>query len=305
MTHLQPIFSGIPQQINIKYFFEMKNFKLILTLLLSSFVLNSCLVDDEDQTLDAMSSTPYTIGFASSSANESLPEDIGPITKQYPVVIIGGKDGSSPTSDIEITYVVDQEASTATEGVEFDFVESTGKLTIPAGSDFVNFPLIINTGNLDKNQPSSLVLNLTGTSSSGEKSVIASVRESITITFVGCNSSVDQFTYLVTTTVDAGGAVETNQLETITKLDVNTFRTATVGPFGPGARRGDIGGTNGFTFTDVCGNIVIENQNLVDLYSNEVYGSGTVDPETGNITFKYAITFGGTPTFYTSTFVKQ
>lgn len=278
----------------------MKKIKLILTALFVASMVTSCLVDDEENT--SFEESPYVIGFETSFANESYFEDLGVVQANYPLNVLGGGDGTPIENDVVVNYEISS-SSTAVEGQEFDFVDNSGSLTIPAGSTFVNFPLNINTGNFDSNTPTSLILTLTGTN--GDSSLISELNDELAITFVGCQSQLNQFTYQVTTTRDADGRVENNQLETITFLDVNTFRTATVGPFGPGARSGDIGGTNGFTFEDVCGDITISNQSLVSLYSNEVYGTGEVDPETGNITFKYAITFSGAPTFYTSVFVRQ
>ncbi|MAS21293.1 MAG: hypothetical protein CMF34_13730 [Leeuwenhoekiella sp.] len=278
----------------------MKNIKLILTAVFVASMVTGCLVDDEENT--SFAESPYVIGFETSFANESYFEDLGVVEANYPLNVLGGGDGTPIENDIVVNYEI-ASSSTAVEGQEFDFVDNSGTLTIPAGSTFVNFPLNINTGNFDPNTPTSLILKLTGTN--GDSSVISELNDELAITFVGCQSQLNQYTYQVTTTRDADGGVENSQLETISLLSVNTFRTATVGPFGPGARRGDIGGTNGFTFEDVCGTITISSQNLVSLYSNQVYGTGEVDPETGNITFKYAITFSGAPTFYTSVFVRQ
>lgn len=277
----------------------MKNIKLTLASFILAFSVSSCLLDEDDTT--AFEDTLYVVGFETAIANESYFADEGVVTANYPLNILGGSDGTPIKEDIVVTYSISN-SSTAQEGKEFDFIDNSGSLTIPAGSTFVNFPLNINTGGFDPKVPTTLTLKIEDVQ--GAPSVISANNNSLTVTFVGCKSEVDQFTYLVTT-VRSDGSLENQQIETITMLSVNEFRTETVGPFGPGARRGSIGGTEGLTFVDVCGTITIESQNLVNLYSNLVSGSGSVDPVTGDITLNYQFPLGANDTFYTSTFVKQ
>jgi len=66
---------------------------------------------------------------------------------------------------------------------------------------------------------------------------------------------------------------------------VGEYRTTAVGAW----QSGDLPGTPGYTFTDLCGAIDIPEQNLADYYSNIVLGSGSVDGDTGVITFEYTI----------------
>ena len=60
----------------------------------------------------------------------------------------------------------------------------------------------------------------------------------------------------------------------------------------------------GFVFKDICGVLTIDAQNLCDAYSNQVSGTGTVDPATGNLHFVYIIT-GGNQRDYVFDFVKH
>lgn len=66
---------------------------------------------------------------------------------------------------------------------------------------------------------------------------------------------------------------------------VGEYRSSTVGIW----EAGDLPGTPGFTFTDLCGAIDIPEQNLAEYYSNIVLGSGSVDGATGVITLEYTI----------------
>ena len=60
-----------------------------------------------------------------------------------------------------------------------------------------------------------------------------------------------------------------------------------------------------FIFEDVCGVLTIPSQGLCDFYSNEVAGTGTVDPVTGNLHFEYSIGFGLGPRLYTVDYIKN
>lgn len=286
----------------------MKTFKIILSALALSFLTVSCLVDDE--TVD-FGQGPYIIGFKNAVAVESYFTDEGTITKQYPVDVLGGSDGSLIKQDITVTYEIDP-ASTATEGVEFDFVTTGGSLTIPAGRTFVNFPLKINTGNFNSTEKTELILNLTATDSNN--AVVSALNNTLSITFVGCLSTLDDFTYIVTT-VRGDGAVVTNAIsQTLTQVDVNTFRTPSVGAFGPLSAGGSLvppANYDGYIFSDICGEITVNSQNLGGYYTNLVFGNGTdttadgvVDPATGNITISYTITFAAGNRTFVSTYVK-
>ena len=270
---------------------------LVLTLSALNF---SCLVDDEDEGgLQGIENSAYIIGFAKKTENESYFEDEGAVVKNYPVSILGGNSGNPTTSDVAVSFTVDP-SSTAVAGNEYN--STTSSFVIPAGENYGTIPVTINTGGLDPDTPTFLKLNLT--SSTG--SVISDLNGSLTINFVGCQSQVATFTYDVTTIRISDNALQAQQVETITMESVNVFRTASVGPYGPGnTAGGSIGGTEGFTFNDVCGEITVESQNLVSLYSNQVFGSGSVDPVTGDIEITYTITFGTGDRVYTSTYVKQ
>ena len=285
----------------------MKNFKLIFAVL-GLLSLGSCIVDNDDETLEEMSSTPYTIGFKNSVANESYFEDEGSIPRTYLVNIIGGKDGSNPSEDIILNYSINETASTAEEGREFDFVQNTGQIVIPAGTNFGEFEILLNTGNLDPNKPTVLVLDLESTNSAD--SVIVENNKSLSITFVGCNSQIaqpgNQGLYLVELVRDDG--VTYSGVETITWTGPNNFQTESTGIWGVNTIAPD----TSMDFEDVCGEISVPNQNLAQgFYSNEVYGvnlsgpDGTVDQNTLSFEMSYYITFSAGPRLHTVTYTRQ
>lgn len=278
----------------------MKNFKLFTVLCFSSLLTVSCLVDDEDKEIEALANTPYVVGFNRNVANESYFEDIGPIEKSYPVNLVGGFDGTPSSSDIVVNYIISPE-STATEGQEFDFLENTGQIVIPAGQDFGMFNILLNTGGLDPNTPTELVLELT--SVEGNRANIGTINELnlLRITFVGCSSALAG-NYSVVITRDDGASVTRN--ETITLLAPNYFETEGTGLYGINAI--GVSTDSSMNFEDICGDVFVPLQNLAQgFYSNEVYGTdltgpdGDVDQVTLDFNMEYWITFtAGNRSYY-------
>jgi hypothetical protein len=93
-----------------------------------------------------------------------------------------------------------------------------------------------------------------------------------------------------------------NWTEHITNTGIGEYRTERVGHWSIAA----LGGTPGFTFSDVCGKISVAGQNLVDTYSNWVEGTdfGSVDEATGNLYIEYSVCVDTGCRYYKSTYVK-
>lgn len=268
----------------------MKKIKLLSVIFVASLLSVSCLVDDEDPTLEAAASTPYVVGFNQNVANESWFEDIGAIERNYPVNLVGGGDGTPATSDLVVNYIVSPE-STAIEGQEFDFIENTGQLVIPAGQDFGEFSILLNTGNLDPNTPTELILELTGVE--GNAANVATLNELnlLRITFVGCSSQLEGM-YSLTTNRDDG--FQTVRPEAIVLTGPNVFKTESTGTWATGSIAPD----TGMNFSDICGEINVPQQGLCQgYYSNQVFGTdptgpdGQVDQTTLDFSYTYWITF--------------
>lgn len=163
----------------------MKHIKLILLVFGISLLSASCLVDTEDEYLDAMGSTPYAIGFRESIENIAYFEDIGQVEVPIAVDVLGGQDGTGPEEDLVISYKV-VDASTASSGVEYSLEGASGTVTIPAGSEFGVINLKVNTGQLNPNTPTNLILKLIDTPNNGAH--VITEYQMKTIQFVGCQS---------------------------------------------------------------------------------------------------------------------
>lgn len=267
----------------------MKNIKLIVFAFLAMSMATSCIVDDDPDT--GYKDGSYFVGFDEKIVAVSYFVDEGVVLKQYPVKLMGGADGSLSDRDIVVEYSIDP-SSTAVEGEEFDFVSNTGTLTIPAGSSFANFPLNINTGGLNPSSATTLILKLTGTTTSG--TVVSSLNDTLKITFVGCIAEIDQYTYTVTVLRDGAPAGTVLTGEPIYKDGVNSFRTRTTAIFAPGTGGSDPA-KGGVSFSVLCGEINLPTQGLLqNFFSNQVTdnGTGSVN-EDGSFTLKFSVSGQG------------
>lgn len=148
----------------LKYKSKMKNkifnYRIILAAVVSSFMFSSCLV--EDDYLD-FGDTPVLVQFENSAVTANfIKDDVNPETFTYdiPVVLIGGKNQPIGES-VEVTVSVDP-SSTATEGVEFNLLDNM--VTIPAGATSAPIQIEVLSGNLDPEDPKTLVLNIESSS---------------------------------------------------------------------------------------------------------------------------------------------
>ena len=235
--------------------------KKLLMLLFVAAAFTSC-TDDEIRTEQNLSSGPKVVGFPSEVVPVPYFEDEGTILRKFPLDLIGTGNGQYSDTDIEVEYEIDYDESTATEGLEFDFVDTTGKITIPAGATFGEYPLNVNTGNLSPDFKTVLVLKL---KSSSPGSTVGAQYDTLKITFVGCLSEV-QGNYSVVIT--SGGLTATRTNEIVSVTGINTFRTRYVGRYTltqivP----------NGFTFVDICDEISLPKDQTLGQYSNKVYGT--------------------------------
>lgn len=232
--------------------------KKLMSLLVVASAFLSC-TDDDIKTEQDFSNGPKVVGFISPLATVEYFSDEGVVMREFPMSLIGNGNGQPSSTPIEVMYEVD-EASTATEGVEFDFVDASGKIVIPAGGTFGNFPINVNTGSLNPTEKTQLILNLT---SSSAGSVVGQQYSQLRITFVGCQSQLQGGYNVVISTV-AGTSTRTNEIVSV--VGVNSFQTRYVGRWALGTFT-----PAGYNFIDICGEISVPDQNLGQ-YSNQVYG---------------------------------
>ena len=233
--------------------------KKLMTLMIVAAAFLSC-TDDGINPEQDFSNGPKVVGFASSIATVPYFSDQGVVLRKFPMNLIGNANGQVSANDIEVSYTIDP-ASTATAGTEYSMVDTTGKITIPAGATFGEFPINVNTGQLNPTRKTELIINLT-TSTPG--SVVGAQYDQLRIVFVGCLSQLAGNYNVVITTV-AGTSTRTNEVVTLTAT--NTFKTLYVGRYALGTFT-----PSGYTFVDICGEISLPVDQTLGGYSNSVYG---------------------------------
>jgi len=218
----------------------MKKLNKLFLLFLLPLIATSCLVDDTAET--GLDTSPYIVGFAKKSGLESHFSDVGAVDAPIGVNLLGGQSGKPLTSDLIVTVEIDP-SSTAVEGQEFSLLSNT--FAIPAGTTFGQIPLQVNTGNLDPNQPTFVILKLTNVVGGGVASALA---DTYKLTFVGCQS--DHAGAYTCPEISAAGAPNT----TITELAPNTYRIEAM----PFLAFGGAGGAPAWMdFTNICGDITV------------------------------------------------
>lgn len=278
----------------------MKTLKYILILILVLGTFHSCLVDKETR-YDLNNKGTNLAGFELTRTSLSFVSDGSEYNFTVRMKVVGPRlaDISSP---VTVTVAADP-SSTAIAGTHFRIDQPT--LTLDPDNNFLGlFPITILTAGIQAPLEESPVLVLKVTGASGDASVINNGKPvEITLNY-GCFSNLAG-TYDVTTesTTVAGVVSTLTWTETVTLTGVGTYRTERVGHWAPA----DLGGTPGFTFMDVCNNLTVPGQNLVDLYSNWVEGTvvGTVTPATGDLYMEYSICTASGCRMYKSTYVKQ
>jgi len=234
--------------------------KKFLSLLIIAAATVSCSNDDV-KTEAYLAGGPKVVGFTPSIQTVPYFTDEGTVLRKFPLDLIGKGNGQLSTTDIEVSYEIDYANSTAQEGVEFNFVDTSGKIVIPAGTTYGEYPLEVNTGSLDPVQKTELVLNLT-TSSNG--STVGAQYDKLRIIFVGCLSTIAG-SYTATISTVAGTSVRSDEFLTLTAI--NTFQTRYVGRYGFGTFN-----PAGFGFIDICGELTLLPDQTLGGYSNGVYG---------------------------------
>jgi hypothetical protein len=245
--------------------------KKLMTLMIVAASFLSC-SDDGIKTEQDLSKGPKVVGFATNLATVAYFSDQGAILRKFPMNLIGNGNGQVSSSDIQVSYTVDP-ASTAVAGREYSMVDTTGKITIPSGTTFGEFPLTVNTGRFSSTVKTQLILNLT-TSTPG--SVVGAQYSQLRIVFVGCLSQLAG-NYSKRTTWVGGSFTRTD--EVVTLVGVNTFKTRYVGNWPLGTFT-----PAGYSFIDICGEITVPDGSLGQ-YSNEVKGGVEDDvPNDGAVT---------------------
>jgi hypothetical protein len=283
----------------------MKKWIYILSIGLA-LILPSCI--DDKTIVDEIKATPNLIGFSARTTSFAGIADGTEYGNVLPVEIFGPTT-ETLSGSYTATVTVDP-SSTAIEGTHFRLESNT--IQVSSDGNFANvFPVVMLTDGIETPLAVNpkVVLKLTTASGSGN---ITASGATLTITLLYlCPSFLAEETYVVSGTYDhpSGYHEDFNHgTESLTELGPGEFLTMSTGHWGPGGTGGYLSppaARNGFIFKDVCGVISIEQQNLGNYYSNIVEGSGTVDPDTGDIHLEYTVCAGGACREYKVDYTKK
>jgi hypothetical protein len=279
----------------------MKTLKYIFLLILVMGTFQSCLVEDETR-YDLNDDGPNLVGFEQSRTSLSFVSNGDEYNFTLRMKLIG------PTSiDVENSLtatIAADPSSTAIEGTHFRIDQPT--ITLDPDNNFLAlFPITILTEGIIAPLDKAPVLVLAVTSATGDPTVLNNGKNLEIVLNYGCFSNLAG-TYdvtLVRTDLSTGNTFNYTFVDIITETGIGEYRTTEVGHY-----IGGLGvGTPGFTFLDVCDVISVPNQNLVDYYSNLVYGNtpGSVNPVTGVITLNYTIEFAAGNRTYEAVYTPQ
>jgi hypothetical protein len=263
-------------------------------------LLTSCFEDTTDLDLNGAGSN--LAGFEKSSQNLAAIAD-GEVYV-FPLSIkVFGPTANEVLNDVTLTIAADTEASTAIAGTHFRL--DNPELILSPGNNLLGvFNVSMLTDGIITPLDKSPVLVLKVTAVSGDSKVTHSAK-AITLKLNYACPSFLEGNYSVTTEyIHSDGSAETlNWTEYITETGLGEYRTERVGHWSIAS----LGGTPGFTFTDVCNVISVGGQNLVDTYSNwvEGTGAGSVDAATGELYIEYSICYGGACRYAKSTYTPQ
>ncbi|VAX36596.1 hypothetical protein MNBD_UNCLBAC01-1184 [hydrothermal vent metagenome] len=264
----------------------MKKYKYLLIFALGAFTLSSCF--DDEVVSDQFGAGSNLVGFTDDATGMNLTAVADGNEYEFDIkMMTKGARLQDVSNAVTATISIDA-SSTAIEGTHFR-LDSKSIILSPDNNLLGLLPItMITTGiNPPLDEDPVVVLNIE--SVSGDGSVVVNGKQLKAKLLYLCNSDLAGDYALTVDYWRFGALVGTyNFTDTFTKTGDGQYRTNTVGAwFGT-----SIGGDAGFTFIDVCDQITIPAQNLVNLYSNiveGVAGKSSVDPLTGDIYMEYTV----------------
>jgi len=280
----------------------MKTIKYLLIFVLSITAFTACdsLVDDTERTAD-FDKGPNLIGFTKAETSVSGISNGTEYVFELPMQGVGPSIKEA-TEDVTFNISVDP-SSTAIEGTHFKLSAST--MTLKASENYLNkMPLTMLTEGIVAPLATNpyVVLNVSEVSSTGnfvDNGRTGQIK--VNLLYLCFSNLAGTYDVKLRYIRASQGIDQTYLFEDVwTETGDGQYRTLRVGHWTPD----DLGGTPGMDVVDVCNELTIPAQNLVDLYSNiveGVAGENYVDPDTGVITLKYTICAGGDCREYTAT----
>ena len=282
-----------------------KTFKNLACLFIATLAIVSCDSVGDDDELN-YGSGPYVAQFSTAAKTGFFLKDDNEVFNfDIPLELVGG-NGLAVDSDLNLTFEVNTDLSTAIEGNHFTFATSATNAVIPAGNKFASIKINVDSATLDDQNPPVLVLDLLDASADGKTVVVSGNKNRITITLQGtCTSDLAGNYFVSTTRLSPAGGPYTRTDEFIDEIGVGTYNTTTVGNYKAVAdviltgtwNTLDFAADAGYDFKEVCGRIRVEEQNLAHAYlilikqTAAQYALSSVNEATGVLTIEYSIFF--------------
>ncbi|MGA1225639.1 MAG: hypothetical protein ACO3VF_00010 [Tamlana sp.] len=283
----------------------MKNLLKLTCILGVTLMFTSCLVDDTGTTA-ANDEGPNLASFTESS------KTIGGIANgnEYEFDLsmsVIGPTVTDLTSDVTATIAVDP-SSTAVEGTHFRLDSKT--ITLEKDQNFIGkLPITLLSEGIIAPLDTAPVLYLKVSSADGGNIVGNGKLFKITLNYLCFSNLSGTYDAEMIYTAYDGSVSNITFTDTWTETGTGEYRTAEVGHWVSGQLAGV--GTPGMTVLDVCNEIIINGQYLVDYYGNWVDDlgvHGTYDPDTGTISVDYSICYpagADNCRYYTVVYTKQ
>ncbi|MBD1259502.1 hypothetical protein HZY62_02795 [Maribacter polysiphoniae] len=245
----------------------MKNIIRKITFILASVVVaafnSSCdALLDQDET--DFGKGPIVVQFPDAAISSNFLQDGSGAVYAYEVPIeYFGEDGLPLDKDVTFSIAVDATSSTAVEGTEFSLDQT--EFTIPAGSNTASAVIMVNSANLDSNDPKEAVIQIVSSSET-----VSSNKNKIAITLQAICPSNLEGTYRYLNGVDREVTITSTGTGTYTVSADNAFTSE-----------------YSFNISDICNSLTVTGGFLDDNFGIGVSGTGSVDPDTGTITIYY------------------
>jgi len=266
--------------------------KFIMLLALSVTTLTSCFI--EDVLVETTEPSAANEDGANLASFAVASKTLGAIANGDEYVFdlkmeLKGPTSKELTGDVTLTVGVDP-SSSAIEGYHFKLATTT--MTLSKSNNYLGFfPITMLSEGIVAPLAVAPVVKLVVTDASGTGNVLNNGKPiAITLNYLCFSNLSGTYDAEMVYTAYDGSTSNINYTDVITETGVGEYRTSRVGHWTAAA----LGYTPGFTFYDVCNEITIPGQNLVDAYGNWVDDlgvRGSVNPDTGVITVRYSICY--------------
>lgn len=266
----------------------MKNYFKTLVVFGFALMMTSCLVEDETRS-DLNDQGPLLAGFADAR------QTIGGIASgdEYEFELemaVKGPAIEEYQEDVTLTVAADP-SSTAIEGTHYRF--DSKSITLTRGQNYLDvLPITLLSEGIMAPLDESPVLILNVSDAEGTNVVNNGKPLTITFNYLCFSDLAGTYDAVMLYTAYDGSQSTVEFTDTWTETGVGEYRTSEVGHWVSGQLAGV--GTPGMTISDVCNEIIIDGQYLVDYYGNwvdDLGTHGTYNPDAGTITVDYSICF--------------